>query len=149
MMKIRSYSIEDYPAVLAIYAASKLDELRFEEVEFTLLPLERDAKRLGQLLESTIYVCEDDGIVGYCARYGSEIRALFVHPGNRGKGVGRCLLEFLLAQIPGPAQLYVASSNAPAKHLYERYGFEVVQEIETSYNGVSVLANKMIRQGRK
>ncbi|OGR16366.1 MAG: GNAT family N-acetyltransferase [Desulfobacterales bacterium GWB2_56_26] len=148
-MKIRSYNTSDYPAVLAVYAASKLDELRYEEARFTLLPLENDPKRLGLLLESEIYICEEDDIVGYCAKHGAEIRALFVHPESRGKGFGRCMLEFLLARIPGPANLYVARSNGPAKNLYMQYGFEVVEEFETSYNGLPVFANKMIRPGEK
>lgn len=42
-------------------------------------------------------------------------------------------------------KLYVAKSNAPAKNLYAQYGFEVVEEFETSYNGIPVFANKMIR----
>ena len=148
-MKIRPYKPGDYPAVLAIYAASKLDELRCEKARFTLLPLEKDPKRLGLLLESEIYICEEDGIVGYGAKHGAEIRALFVHPESRGKGFGRGLLELLLAGIPGPANLYVARSNSQAKNLYMQYGFEVVEEFETSYNGIPVFANKMIRPGEK
>lgn len=146
-MKIRPYIEDDFPFVLEIYAASKLDELRYEDAGFELLPLDKDVKRLGQLLESAIYICEDDGIVGYCAKYGSEIRALFVHPNSRGKGVGRCMLEFILTKIPGHAILYVAKTNTPAKNLYVQYGFEVVEEFLTSYNGVPVFANKMIRFG--
>ncbi|MBI5591054.1 MAG: GNAT family N-acetyltransferase [Deltaproteobacteria bacterium] len=144
-MKIRKYKKNDYYAILDIYAASKLDELRYEDVKFELLPLDRDMKRLGQLLESEIYIYEHDGVIGYCANCGSEIRALFVHPKSRGKGIGKCLLEFLLSKIPGPATLYVAKSNAPAKNLYTQFGFEVVEEFETSYNGLPVFANKMIR----
>ncbi len=146
-MNIRAYTEKDHAAIQSIYSAAKLDELRFEEAPFEFLPLDRDEKRLGLLLESEIYVCEEDGIVGYCARYGSEIRALFVHPHWRGKGIGRCMLEFLLTRIPGQAHLYVARSNMSAKNLYIQYGFKVVEEFETSYNGVPVIANKMIRQG--
>ena len=146
-MKIRPYDKSDYSAVLDIYAASKLDELKYEDTTFELLPLDRDMKRHRQLLESEIFIYDDGGIIGYCARYGSEIRALFVHPDSRGRGIGRCLLEFLLAKIPGTAQLYVARSNAPAKNLYIRFGFEIVEEFQTSYNGMPVFANKMIRLG--
>lgn len=134
---------------MVIYAASKLDELRYEEARFELLPLENDPKRLGLLLESEIYIYEEDRIAGYGAKHGAEIRALFVHPDSRGKGIGRGLLEFLLARIAGPANLYVARSNSPAKNLYMQYGFEVVEEFETSYNGIPVFADKMIRPGEK
>lgn len=144
-MNIRKYDKNDYCAILDIYAASKLDELRHEDATFELLSLERDTKRLSQLLESEIYIYEADGVIGYCAHYGSEIRALFVHPKSRGKGIGKCLLEFLLAKIPGSAKLYVAKSNTPAKTLYTEFGFEVVEEFATAYNGTPVFANTMIR----
>lgn len=148
-MTIRPANPNDFAAILEIYAAAKLDELRYEEARFELLPLDRDEKRLAELRESEIYLCELVGIVGYCARFGSEIRALFVHPASRGKGIGKRLLEFLLALIAGPAQLCVARSNLPAKNLYMKYGFIIVEEFEASYNGIPVLANRMVRQDRK
>jgi len=144
-MNIRAFNEDDYPEILDIYAKSKLDELTYESKVFKLLPLEEDQKRLAKLQESDIYVYEDNGVIGYGALFGAEIRALFVHPNGRGKGFGKCLLEYLLSIIEGPAYLYVAKTNAPAKNLYEKFGFKVVDEFETTYNGVSVFANKMMR----
>jgi putative acetyltransferase len=144
-MRIRPFHENDFPAILDIYARSKMDELIYEQKEFVLLPLTEDQKRLAELQESDIYVCEDNGIVGYGALFGSEIRALFVCPDCRGKGVGKLLLTHLLSLIEGPAVLYVAKTNAPAKNLYEKFGFKVTDEFETTYNLVHVLANKMVR----
>ena len=124
---------------------SKLDELRYEDNNFELLPLEKDKKRFSKFNESDIFVCEEDKIVGYGALLGSEITAMFVHPDKRGKGIGKRLLEFLLSKIEGSASLFVAKSNTPAKLLYEKYGFIVVDEFETEYNLIPVFANKMIR----
>lgn len=143
-MNIRPFTQNDYPSVLDIYHKSKLDELCFEKKSFTLLPLEKDEKRYTEFRESDIYVCEADGrIIGYCGLFGSEIRALYVAPEMRGKGVGMLLFEFLLSKIPGLPSLYVAKTNSPAKQLYRKYGFSIVDEFETSYNGVAVYANKM------
>ena len=144
-MNIRPFEQTDYPAILDIYSKSKLDELICENQEFELLPLDQDAKRFAELLESDIYVFDDDGVIGYGALFGEEIRALFVHSSGRGKGLGKTLLEYLLNKINGAASLYVAKTNAPAKGLYKKFGFIVVDEFETSYNGVSVFANKMVR----
>ena len=144
-MKIRAFCDKDYPRVLEIYANSKLDELRYENEKFELLPLENDEKRLSALKESDIYVYDDGGILGYGAVFESEIRALFVCPLARGKGIGKVLLEFLLSQISGKAILYVAMTNIPAKELYKRYGFEVSDKFITEYNGVPVYANQMVR----
>jgi putative acetyltransferase len=146
-MKIRKYKTDDFVSISEIYSLSKLDELQQEKTDFELLPLASDTKRLNQLVESDIYVYDENGVIGYCAIYDSEIRALFVHPDFRNIGIGKKMLEFLLAKINGNITLYVAKSNVTAKTLYSQYGFEVTDEFETSYNGKPVLANKMERIG--
>jgi putative acetyltransferase len=148
-MKIRAFSDKDYPRILEIYARSKLDELRFEPVAFEFLPLEEDEKRLSALMESDIYVYENEEILGYGAIFGQEVRALFVCPSARGKGIGRSILEFLLSKINGRANLFVAKTNWPAKELYKRYGFEISDEFLTDYNGTPVYANEMVRSNGK
>ncbi len=147
-MKIRPFINADYPAILGIYNKSKLDEFRFEDNYFELLPLEKDEKRFSEFKRSDIFVCEEGEIFGYGALHGSEITALFVHPDKRGKGIGKSLLGFLLSKIEGSSSLYVAKSNTPAKLLYEKYGFIVVDEFETEYNRIPVFANRMIRNAK-
>lgn len=143
-MNIRELTEEDYPRIFEIYSKSKLDELRFEKKTFKLLPLENDEKRLSALKESKIYVFDDGNILGFGAIFGSEIRALFVCPSARGNGIGRKILAFLLSQICGKANLFVAKTNEPAKELYKAYGFEVSDEFLTEYNGESVYANQVM-----
>ena len=144
-MGIRNYHESDHNRVMEIYGQSKLDELKFEVEDFDFLALEKDGMRYTQFIDSDIYVYEDLDIVGYGVHFGAEIRALFVHPSMRGKGIGVTLLEHLLSKIHGPASLYIAASNYPAKKLYQKYGFKVVDEFETTYNGTRVMANKMIQ----
>ncbi len=96
-------------------------------------------------MASDIYVYEDQGVIGYGAHDGPEITALYVHPRHRGRGVGISLLEHLLSKIPQQAYLFVAKSNTFAVGIYQKYGFEIVEEFEVIYNGVPVLANKLIR----
>ena len=96
-------------------------------------------------MESEIYVYDNGGVLGYGAIFESEIRALFVCPSARGKGIGKGMLEFLLSEIKGKANLFVAKTNVPAIELYKAYGFEVSKEFLTEYNGESVYANEMVR----
>lgn len=144
-MDIRSFNEKDFPAIMDIYAKSKMDELVNESRTFKFLPLDKDLKRLIEFQESDVYVFEHNGIIGYGALFGCEIRGLFVHPDGRGKGFGKLLLAHLLSKIEEPAFLYVAQTNTAAKVLYEKFGFKVVEEFETTYNRVPVLANKMMR----
>ncbi|MGH1484959.1 MAG: GNAT family N-acetyltransferase [Cellvibrionaceae bacterium] len=143
---IRPYTQKDYSGILTIYHQSKLDELRYEKNTFTLLPLNKDSRRLQQLLDSDIYVYEEEQqVIAYAALCDAEIRALFVEPNSRGKGVGRKLLTFLLERAPQSTTLNIAKSNIPAKKLYEQYNFKVIKEFKTDYNGITVSANTMKR----
>lgn len=144
-MNIRTYIKSDLPSISEIYNLSKLDELKFEDAEFELLPLEKDEERYNKLMGSEIYVYQTQGhISGFAAVLGNEIRALFVHPNSRGEGVGKKLIEFLLSRIQSEPCLYVASSNQPAIGLYQQYGFIITDTFDTTYNQMPVVANKMV-----
>ncbi|MGR6873321.1 N-acetyltransferase family protein [Pseudomonas sp. HK3] len=145
-MTIRNYHPNDYPAIADIYNASKLDELKFEDNHYQLLPLDLDAKRQFNLLNSTIFVYDDALIKGYSAVNGNTIQSLFVHPDFRGLGIGRALLAFALQGIDGNATLQVVKSNIPSKTLYRAYGFSDIEESEANYNGVNVTINTMLRR---
>ena len=57
-----------------------------------------------------------------------HINTVFVDPDVRGAGVGRSLVEWLLAEARtrgfSTAQLWVHTDNPPARSLYERLGFQ-------------------------
>lgn len=144
-MIIRDFDEKDWDRIVEIYSESKMDELRFEKRLFEFLPLEQDTKRFNELKESDIYVCQSSNIIGYGAIHRDEIRAVYITPTERGKGIGKNLLKFLLSKVNGSATLYVAKTNSPAKQLYKKYGFIVTDEFETIYNGKPVMANKMER----
>lgn len=146
-MNIRPFRDTDFAAVMDIYAQTKLDELHYEEKEFELLPLQCDPLRLGRLLESTIFVCEDNQILGYGAFCGQEIRALFVLPNSRRQGVGRAILKHLMANITGAICLNAVASNYPARKLYAQFGFNIAETFAADYNGQAVVVNKMLRPG--
>ncbi len=144
-MNIQTFKQNDLAAIVDIYDRSKLDELKSEDKPFTLLPLHKDDLRFSGLMASEIYVYQDQGrILGFGAINGNEIRALFVHPEHRAKGIGLCMLEFLLACVESEPYLYVVSTNQPAKSLYQRYGFNVVDTFESTYNQIPVIVQKMV-----
>ena len=143
-MSIRTYIEEDLPAILSIYARSKLDELANEEQEFNVVPLENDADRFASLRESKIFVYEEQRVFGFGALHNSEIRFLFVHPDARGKGIGETLLQYLLSLAPRPVSLQVAKTNYNAKSLYSKHGFRTTEEYQTKYDEKLVFANKMV-----
>lgn len=146
-MSIRTFQESDFHAIANIYALSKLDELSNERGEFSLIPLEHDCKRLHELRSSRIFVYEDGGVIGYTALFETELRALFVHPSFRGKGIGKCLLEHVITQAEGPLKLCVVKTNVMAQSLYQKYGFETTGEFTAEYGGKAVVVNEMLRNG--
>lgn len=90
---IRPFEATDHEAIAEIYAASKLDELRFESRKFELLPLASDHRRREALMESEIFLFEQTAAIAFGAVHRNEIRGLFVQPDHRGRGIGRALLE--------------------------------------------------------
>ena len=145
-MDIRPFHTSDLPALLHIYAQAKLDELQHEDACFQLLPLDQDPKRFDALMASYIYMVE---IEGACVAYGAitddELRALFVLPEHRGRGVASALLQHILGNLSNEVFLQVVKSNVAAKALYSGHGFAVTDEYLGAYNGVSVWVNKMTR----
>jgi ribosomal protein S18 acetylase RimI-like enzyme len=66
-------------------------------------------------------------------RHWADITALYVAPERRGQAVADALVgtgtRWARARGYDRIQLYVTSSNIPAKRFYNRVGFEVMQEI--------------------
>ncbi len=62
---------------------------------------------------------------------GAHLTELHVHPNHRGEGIGGALLDAVegAARSQGAPHLSLTTgSSNPARHLYERHGFEVVAE---------------------
>ena len=77
--------------------------------------------------------------VGQRGRWGADhvVYKLYVHPGHRGHGLGRQLLEALIGQLPPDVdRLYIEhfAANERAGAFYEREGFSV-ERIEASPTG--------------
>lgn len=145
-MGIREYKEADFSAIVDIYAASKLDELRFEPQKFKLTPLNLDPQRLASFQESELVVYEEERVSAYLGTHLNHIRSIFVSPTYRGKGIGRQLLEHAIAHAKAELSLDVVKSNVIAKNLYSHYGFKIVNEFVSSFDGIPVVVNTMARQ---
>ena len=92
---------------------------------------------------AVLLVLEQDGEpAGYAGYWRvppeAQITTVAVHPGRAGRGLGRWLLEALLAAARGEGlrrvTLEVSAGNKPALRLYERTGFQVVGRRAKFYN---------------
>ena len=75
----------------------------------------------------SVWVAELRGeIVGFAARDGAWLTQLYVKPGWTGHGIGRQLLDAVLAEAAARTpvlRVYTFQRNAGARRFYERNGF--------------------------
>lgn len=99
------------------------------------------------------------GLVGYAvlAALGPdgdrefEVHTIGVDPAHQGRGIGRALLERMLAMADAeraPVVLDVRTDNTPARTLYEAHGFEVVGLRPRYYRPSMADAHLMVRPAR-
>lgn len=91
------------------------------------------------------FVAEDDALRGFVsvelARWHARLvlRQITVHPGYRGRGIGRALVELALGwgreRGARTAWLETSSVNVPAVRAYQRMGFALCGLDTTLYRG--------------
>ena len=145
---VRAMTADDWPAVAAIYEAGiETGNATFE----TSVPSweQWDRSRLdGHRL---VAVDPDQLVVGWaalsgvsdrCAYAGVAENSVYVHPDRRGHGVGRVLLEALIARSEEAGiwtiQTGIFPENTASIALHERCGFRIIGRREriSRLNGV-------------
>lgn len=137
-MAVRDFTELDFPAVCRIYIDAKRDELQFENREFEITPLDKDAVILAAFKESSVLIFEDKEVLGFAALYDNQLRAMFVRRDVRGMGVGQALLAAARSGSGREMVLNVAKSNMGARRFYARNGFVVTGEVVRMYQDTAV-----------
>jgi GNAT superfamily N-acetyltransferase len=81
-----------------------------------------------------VWVAEEDGrLLGFFGIEASRnlggapvLEKIYVEPADQNRGIGSALLEKAKELRPGELYLWVFQKN-PARHLYERHGFELMR----------------------
>lgn len=81
-----------------------------------------------------VHVAEDNGkVVGFCARNGDDLDALYVASEKRGQGVGAALLRHAQTVV-NRLELWTFQANEGAQRFYLRHGFVELQRTDGSGN---------------
>ena len=123
---MREYNTDDTDALITIWDKAEplahpflSDEVRDQ--------VRRDTVNI-YLPNAETWVLENDGTpVGFIAMIGTEIGGLFLDPSEQGKGLGRQMVDHIVA-IKGPLTVEVFKDNKIGLPFYERYGFVVTGE---------------------
>ncbi|WP_169581932.1 MULTISPECIES: GNAT family N-acetyltransferase [Microbacterium] len=119
---IRPYESRDWADISRIHDAARVDELRGAGLLEAYLDLAATYENEG-LFDDDVWVAELDGhVAGFLAGSAGEITWAYVHPALYRRGVGRALVEHVLARATGPVELEVLEGNS-ARTFYEAVGF--------------------------
>jgi len=141
LVSLRSATPDDEGFLLKLFGSTRIDEFKFLA----------DANQIDALIGMQFNLQRRQYEAGYpdaehniILRDGQPVGRIFVDEGEReialvdvalvpefrNKGIGRYLLDLLLARaaaVKKPVRLHVSKLN-PARRLYERLGFSVVSE---------------------
>ncbi len=104
--------------------------LRVLTETFTWLPSDRhsEADFLNAARDEEIYVALERGrIVGVAALYRPQTFLHSLYVTERGRGIGRILLHYVLAAAGGRLSLKCQTANKGAQTFYAREGFRCVE----------------------
>jgi putative acetyltransferase len=123
---IRKYKTEDTEALISIW--DNAEALAHPFLSSKVRDQVRRDMRNVYLPNAETWVLEDDGVlVGFIAMIDKEIGGLFLDPSQQGKGLGRAMVDHVVA-IKGPLTVEVFKYNKIGLPFYERYGFAVTGE---------------------
>ena len=138
-MEIRALTPEDWPEVRAIY----VEGIATGDATFETAPPSWEEFDSGRLRDHRLVATDESGIVGWAALSPTSARAcysgvvehsVYVAEHARGGGVGRALMEALLASADGAGlwtiQTSIFPENAASIALHERLGFRKVGQRE-------------------
>jgi phosphinothricin acetyltransferase len=135
MPEIRPLAQEDWPAVEAIYA----EGIATGQATFETAPPSWEEFDASRLRDHRLVAVEDGEVVGWAALSPTSSRecyagvvehSVYVAESVRGRGVGRALMEALIAGADAAGlwtiQTSIFPENGASVALHERVGFRVV-----------------------
>lgn len=139
---IREMRRSDLPDIMRIWIEGNLDAHGFVDGDYW----RRNYAAVQREMQSAeVYVCEEKGeVVGFVGLKGDYVAGLFVDRENRGRGVGKQLLD-RAKRAHSELSLHVFEKNPRAAAFYRREGF---CQAERGRNGDSWEREYLMRWSR-
>ena len=126
---INSASQRDYPAIIELWELS-VRASHFFLPEDYLQKIKRLLPSILPTVKLFVHFDEDNQtITGFVGVSEEKIEMLFIHPDNRGQGIGRLLNKFAVEQLQ-TYKVDVNEQNEQAVSFYKKIGYKVVGRTE-------------------
>lgn len=130
MLKIRTYEEKDWDAIRRAHDAARQQELALAGLPEAFLPLSVAAEREDLFGYDGLFVAElDSAVTGFAACTPEELAWLYVAPEYQHRGIATALIRHCLERFPHIEAIEVLRGNEPARSLYEKMGFTVVETL--------------------
>ena len=120
---------KDFPEILNVWEKSVRATHHFLQEEDIQL-----YKKLifDEYLKAVNLICirnQDNQILGFLGTDADKIEMLFIHPDNRGQGIGKKLLEYAIHNLKTD-KVDVNEQNEQAVGFYKKSGFKIIDRSE-------------------
>jgi len=124
---IRKYKKSDIEEILEVwYQASRMAH-PFLDADF--MGMEKRNIRDVYMPNTSTWVYEkNDDVLGFISMMGNEVGAIFVRPEYHGMGIGRQLMDFV-SDFHEEMEVEVFERNSVGRAFYDKYGFELLEEL--------------------
>ena len=124
---IREYKETDIDNILEVwYQASRMAH-PFLDADFMGME-KRNIRDVYIPNTSTWVYSEGQDVLGFISMMGNEVGAIFVRPDHHGKGIGRQLMDFV-SDFHEEMEVEVFERNMVGRAFYDKYGFELLEEL--------------------
>ena len=135
MLRVEQPGQLDYPLLLELWEASVRATHHFlTETDIQFFKKMIREKELFRFVELTVVRNESDVILGFSGVADGNLEMLFIHPDERGKGIGKLLAGRAIRQ-QAVTKVDVNEQNIEAIAFYQRMGFEVISRSELDSSG--------------
>ena len=135
MLRVEQPGQLDYPLLLELWEASIRATHHFlTETDIQFFKTMIREKELFRFVELTVVRNENNVILGFSGVADGNLEMLFIHPDERGKGIGKLLTNRAIRQ-QAVTKVDVNEQNIEAIAFYQRMGFEVISRSELDSSG--------------
>lgn len=132
---VEPFSGKNYSRLVAIWESAVLETHHFlQKADFDSINEAIDKEYLPAVDLWVAKSTKDGSVCGFMGITDNKLEMLFIHAAERGKGVGKLLLQYAVEKL-GVKSVDVNEQNGQAVGFYQKFGFFVINRQECDAQG--------------